>query len=109
MKQYLVILSILLSSTFTFAAEEIEPTQAEPICTEQAFNAGQILFALNNKTDQGIQVESARIIDFAHVEDGGFEVYEFIFTLNSIAQTPYLVTTSIKDCKVISFETPFDN
>ena len=109
MKQILVILSVLLVSTFALAAEPAEPAQTQAICAEEAFQVAQILFAMNNKTDQGIEIESGQIVDFSHVEDGGYEVFEFIFKLNGEAHTPYRVTTSIKDCKVISFETPFAN
>jgi hypothetical protein len=112
MKQILVILSSLLVSSFAFAADEVQPQQQQqyqPVCVNEAAQAAQILFSLNNGGVSEFNTEYL-MVDAAPVEEGGYEVFDFTMTLtDGTKSTPYRVTTAIAGCKVISFETPFAN
>lgn len=112
MKQMLVILSALILSSVSFAADEVKPEQQQyqPVCVQEAQNAAHILFLLNQKLDQTAQVQlaGANIIDANPAAEGGYEVYEFVFSVNNMTSTPYRVTTLLSGCQVVSFETPFN-
>lgn len=104
MKQILVILSTLLLSSFAFSAEDAQkPIQV--VCVAEAVKAAEALFTLNNKTTEFTSAVS--LVDIAHVEEGGYEVYDVVFTSKGVEHSPYRVTTSIDACLVISFEMPF--
>lgn len=103
MKQILVILSALLVSSFAFSAEQQKPIQV--VCAAQAVKAAEALFTLNNKTTEF--TSEVQLVDIAHVEEGGYEVYDVIFTSQGVTHSPYRVTTNIDACLVISFEMPF--
>lgn len=111
MKQVLVILSTLLLSSVAFTADEtpVQPQQQyQPVCLNEAAQAAQILFSLNNGNVTEFNTEY--IIVDANPEEGGYEVYDFTMTLpDGIKISAYRLTTSIKGCKVIDFETPFEN
>ena len=112
MKQMLVILSALLLSNLAFAADDVQPQQQQyqPVCVQEAQNAAHVLFLLNQKLDQDAQVQlaGAQILDANPAAEGGYEVYEFIFSVNNLQSTPYRVTTLLNGCQVVSFETPFN-
>lgn len=102
MKQILVILSTLLISSFAFSAEE-QPIQV--VCVAEAVKAAEALFTLNNKTTEF--TSTVELVDIAHVQEGGYEVYDVIFTSKGVQHSPYRVTTNIDACLVINFEMPF--
>ncbi len=102
MKQILVILSTLLLSSFAFSAEE-PPIQV--VCVAEAVKAAEALFTLNNKTTEF--TSTVELVDIAHVQEGGYEVYDVIFTSKGVQHSPYRVTTNIDACLVINFEMPF--
>lgn len=109
MKQILVIVSALFATTFAFAEEQpAQPAkQIQVICAEQAVQAAAMLFQLNTKlqpTDHKVE-----IVDLAHVEEGGYEVYDVIFTAGELTYSAYRVTTELGSCQIISFEMPFAN
>lgn len=106
MKQILVILSALLTTSFAFAAEEPQkPIQA--ICATQAVTAAEMLFKLNTKSEEF--TSKVELIDLAHVEEGGYEVYDVTFTAKDVTYSPYRITTNIDVCTIINFEMPFAN
>ncbi|AZZ37015.1 hypothetical protein CIK05_09490 [Bdellovibrio sp. qaytius] len=113
MKQTLVILSTLLVSTFAFAADTVEQPaeqqQYQPVCHNEAVQAAQVLFSLNNKTTVGLELKDVQIIDAANAPEGGYEVYDVVIALNGVTHSPYRITTSLKGCTILSFEMPFEN
>lgn len=104
MKQILVILSTLLLSSVAFSAEE-QQKPIQVVCVAEAVKAAEALFALNNKTTEF--TSTVELVDIAHVEEGGYEVYDVIFTSKGVQHSPYRVTTNIDACLVINFEMPF--
>ena len=54
MKQMLIILSALIVSSLSFAADDVQPQQQQyqPVCVQEAQNAAHVLFLLNQKLDQ---------------------------------------------------------
>ena len=109
MKHMLVIVSTLLATTFAFAEEQpAQPAkQIQVICAEKAVQGAALLFQLN--TQQQPTDYKVEIVDLAHVEEGGYEVYDVIFTAAEVTYSAYRVTTEIGSCQVISFEMPFAN
>lgn len=105
MKLVFIILGALITTTPTFAAEDQKPVQV--VCAEKAQTAAEALFKLN--TQEVDFTSKAELVDLSHIEEGGYEVYDVIFTAKDITYSPYRMTTNIDACTVISFEMPFAN
>lgn len=114
MKQLLLIVSALFVTSFAFSAEE-QPQQPKPqqqqqpqvVCAEKAIQAAALLFQFNTQqTPTDYKVE---LVDLAHAEEGGYEVYDVTLVVGELSSSAYRVTASINNCKIISFETPFTN
>lgn len=114
MKQLLLIVSALFVTSFAFSAEE-QPQQPKPqqqqqpqvVCADKAIQAAALLFQFNTQqTPTDYKVE---LVDLAHVEEGGYEVYDVTLVVGELSSSAYRVTASINNCKIISFETPFTN
>lgn len=105
MKQFIVIACTLLTTSFAFAAEPQEPIQV--VCAEKALAAAEVLFKLNTQATEF--TSKVELIDVAHVEEGGYEVYDVHFTATDVAYSAYRITTNIEACTIISFEMPFAN
>lgn len=116
MKQLLLIVSALFISSLAFSAEE-QPQPQQPqqqqqqqpqvVCAEKAIQAAALLFQFN--TQQTPTDYKAEIVDLAHAEEGGYEVYDVILVVGELSSSPYRVTASLNNCKIIGFETPFAN
>ncbi len=115
MKQLLLIVSTLLVTSFAFSAEEQPQQPAQPqqqqqpqvVCAEKAIQAAALLFQFNTQqTPTDYKVE---LVDLAHAEEGGYEVYDVTLVVGELSSSAYRVTASIDNCKIISFETPFLN
>ncbi|WP_409477391.1 hypothetical protein [Pseudobdellovibrio sp. HCB154] len=114
MKQLLLIVSALFVTSFAFAAEEQPQQPAQPqqqpqvVCAEKSIQAAALLFQFNTQqTPTDYKVE---LVDLAHAEEGGYEVYDVVLVVGELSSSPYRVTASINhNCKIISFETPFTN
>lgn len=107
MKQLLLIACTLFVTTFAFAAEEQPKQQIQLACGEKAVQAAALLFQLN--TEQAPTDVKVELVDLAHVEEGGYEVYDVLFTVGEITYLAYRVTANIDGCKIINFEMPFAN
>lgn len=105
MKKILVIVSTLFTTSFAFAGEDAKPVQT--ICAEQVKTAAEFLFKLNTKESEF--TSKMELIDLAHVEEGGYEVYDVIFTAKDLTYSAYRITANIDKCSIINFEMPFAN
>ncbi len=108
MQQLLVIVSLVLGSTFAMAADP-QPQQEQPqvVCAEKAVQAAALLFQFN--TEQTPTDYKVELVDLAHVEEGGYEVYDVVLIVGELSSSAYRVTAKLDGCKIISFETPFAN